>query len=443
MPRVAIERQVAEHVSDLLALPADQQECLSDVKSYPFTVSRPAASLDVSLSHQTLARTVELDSFVAGTALVRAGFRPAVLNMANAYNCGGAWCTSSGSQEEHLFRSSSLPLSLWPHRRADDDRMRGCGLPRAAVPRYPWSANCNVEYSPAVLVTRGPDGVALPPLQRPTLAVISAAAQDLKRSTFEPTLAREKCRSVLWTAAHNRHDAIVLGAFGCGGFRNEPNQIAQFFAELLAPGAEFGCCFKLVLFAIILSKRNVGAFSRIFPLLSVSRDPYQGGEQLQKQVLPGLLPDAGYEAPCLEKGGRCRLGVESGTECKAIPRQCSQAENREEISSTFARDAEVADAAQPARAIRDAQAQKNKALALCLRRSLSADAYQELKTLSLRFQRGEVDVRTFYNATTALLADHELVWSLIGAMPAQQEGRKSVLVAIHEKCTTRPATDRV
>ena len=35
--------------------------------------------------------TVELDSFAAGMLLHSRGFRPIVLNMANEYNCGGAW----------------------------------------------------------------------------------------------------------------------------------------------------------------------------------------------------------------------------------------------------------------------------------------------------------------------------------------------------------------
>merc|ERR1719223_2396145 len=63
----------------------------------------------------TLLHTVELDSFVAAELLLKRGWpQPAVLNMADEWNCGGAWCTKKRSQEEELFQRSSLPLSLWP-----------------------------------------------------------------------------------------------------------------------------------------------------------------------------------------------------------------------------------------------------------------------------------------------------------------------------------------
>ena len=78
--------------------------------------------------------------------------------MANEYNCGGGWCDKRGSQEEALFRVSTLPLSLWPHRRVKDNRFGQYDqhLPRAEA-FYPWT-ECGVIYSPAVRVLRDASG---------------------------------------------------------------------------------------------------------------------------------------------------------------------------------------------------------------------------------------------------------------------------------------------
>ena len=210
--------------------------------------------------------TEELDSFEAAEKLVAAGYAPAVLNMANEYNCGGAWCDHNGSQEEHLFRASSLPLSLWPLRRLEDTRLPEFDglVPRApGGPRYPWSeATC--IYSPNVVVTAS--------ATKPTVACVSCAAQDLRdykphyAGPFDAGLTGEKLRSILWTAAHHGHQSVVLGAFGCGAFQNEPERIASLFAQLLTGEGEFAGRFRIVVFAIIKSQYNLSAFAEHFPL---------------------------------------------------------------------------------------------------------------------------------------------------------------------------------
>jgi len=56
-------------------------------------------------------------------------------------------------------------------------------------------------------------------------------------------------RGLLWTALTNGHDSIVLGAWGCGAFRNPPNHIALLFQQVLQE-PEFRGRFKRVVFAI-------------------------------------------------------------------------------------------------------------------------------------------------------------------------------------------------
>lgn len=48
-------------------------------------------------------------------------------------------------------------------------------------------------------------------------------------------------------AAANQTDMLVLGAFGCGAFANDPHVVAKAMFDALK---EFGGCFDLVEFAI-------------------------------------------------------------------------------------------------------------------------------------------------------------------------------------------------
>jgi uncharacterized protein (TIGR02452 family) len=54
---------------------------------------------------------------------------------------------------------------------------------------------------------------------------------------------------VLRVAAHHRHQVLVLGAWGCGVFRNDPHVVADVFARLLTTDP-FAHAFTRVVFAI-------------------------------------------------------------------------------------------------------------------------------------------------------------------------------------------------
>merc|ERR1719454_1993052 len=64
--------------------------------------------------------SIGLGSVEASVLLTERGWSAALLNFAHGYNCGGGFEHSGGSQEEDIFRKTSVFLSLWPHRRSDD-----------------------------------------------------------------------------------------------------------------------------------------------------------------------------------------------------------------------------------------------------------------------------------------------------------------------------------
>jgi uncharacterized protein (TIGR02452 family) len=67
-------------------------------------------------------------------------------------------------------------------------------------------------------------------------------------ASIAPALGR-RAEMVLAVAAAQRVDTLVLGAWGCGVFRNDPAQVADVFARLLA--GPFDRVFRHVAFGVL------------------------------------------------------------------------------------------------------------------------------------------------------------------------------------------------
>lgn len=274
--------------------------------------------------------TLHMGVLEATRALCRLGWRPAVHNFAHGHNCGGGFEHAGGSQEEAIFRATSLFLSLWPHRRTDDgpgNLMRGMWIgdfdeqlarKEAFYPHAPLGG----IYSPHVRLSRQMHlpGCPLWPAKKveeaPLFAVVTAAAQDVPRClwNFDPELLRQKVRGVLHVAAEHGHGALVLGAFGCGFFRNPPEAVAGAYHELLS--GEFASTFKVVVFAIPKGDSS-HAFRKFFPLTRPEKLPILidcDGQQVEKHPPSGdgVAPLDDGRGQCVDtvvhpKGGCCCL----------------------------------------------------------------------------------------------------------------------------------------
>src|SRR5262249_18102072 len=62
------------------------------------------------------------------------------------------------------------------------------------------------------------------------------------------TTLERRAAQVLEVSAHHGHRVLVLGAWGCGVFQNDPHAVAQVFADLLAD--RFSHAFARVVLAI-------------------------------------------------------------------------------------------------------------------------------------------------------------------------------------------------
>jgi len=95
-----------------------------------------------------------------------------------------------------------------------------------------------------------------------------AVAQNEPRNLclVEPALLK-RAELVLQAAAAHKVDRLVLGAWGCGVFRNDPEVVAKTFAGLLRTKGKFPDVFRQVVFAVYDradDQRTFRAFAKVF-----------------------------------------------------------------------------------------------------------------------------------------------------------------------------------
>ncbi|MDQ1034545.1 uncharacterized protein (TIGR02452 family) [Streptomyces sp. V3I8] len=180
----------------------------------------------------------------------------AVLNFASARNPGGGYLNGAQAQEEALCRASALYTCVLGVREFYDHHR---------THRDPFYTD-RVIHSPAVPVFRDDRGAFLD--EPYTAGFLTAAAPNagvIKRTAPEraPELPRalaSRAERVLETAAAHGYRRLVLGAWGCGVFRNDPAQVAGAFRSLLADGGRFAGSFEHVVFGVL--DRTQGAVVR-------------------------------------------------------------------------------------------------------------------------------------------------------------------------------------
>ncbi|REK91620.1 TIGR02452 family protein, partial [Streptomyces inhibens] len=82
-----------------------------------------------------------------------------------------------------------------------------------------------------------------------------------------PAALAARAERVLEAAAAGGHGQLVLGAWGCGVFRNEPADVAGAFAAALLNGGRFAGRFDRVVFAVLDRREDSptrAAFAEVF-----------------------------------------------------------------------------------------------------------------------------------------------------------------------------------
>lgn len=210
-------------------------------------------------NHTTKISISSEDSLEAALRLIRHSPKeaypkdvPAVLNMANQYHMGGGFLFGARAQEEDLCRRSDLYMAL-------------------QSAKYPLEEFSCIHTFPVHIFrqSKKADYKFLQEEDRGTIAVLSAAAYDNPRpNAIWHRNMRRKIDSVLLAALGGGHRNIILSAWGCGAFKNNPEHVAEMFHDALCgPKGKFRCKFKHVVFAMSTINDqdvNAGFFLRAF-----------------------------------------------------------------------------------------------------------------------------------------------------------------------------------
>lgn len=188
-----------------------------------------------------------------------------VLNFASAKHPGGGVWNGARSQEESLCRASTLYPCLNTEFLKDN--------------YYSYHIEKKSEYSdriiyiPNVIVFKSDDNVFAQELNEKewyNIDVISCAAHNQRayKVNYEKlkTINYHKIKAIIECAVENNIDILILGAFGCGAFANDPSLIAKTFKKILID-EEYYKYFEKVHFAIFTTvneTKNIDEFNNIF-----------------------------------------------------------------------------------------------------------------------------------------------------------------------------------
>lgn len=180
----------------------------------------------------------------------------AVLNFASARRVGGGFLRGAKSQEEDLARSCGLFRCLETQPEYYQENQ--------AFSSYLYTDN--IIYSPAVPWFRSEGGGLL---EKPFLAsIITAPAPNAReylqknagnRRMLQETLNRRSAY-ILEVAEYNGNRSLLLGAWGCGVFRNNAQEVATTFMSHLK-SRRYRYCFEQVVFAVFDTSKSKETFN--------------------------------------------------------------------------------------------------------------------------------------------------------------------------------------
>lgn len=203
------------------------------------------------------------------------GSKIAVMNFANAFHAGGGVTKGSSAQEECLCRTSTLYPLLYRRGLRDTFYKHHHTLNTS-------KASDALIYTEGVIICKTDEDLPkrMPREEWVSVDVITVAAPDLRtKSNIHAAIIGngtymndaelfgyhvKRAIHIMTCAAAKGADTLVLGAFGCGAFQNNPEVVARAYKVALD---EFPNVFRRIEFAVYCSPRddtNYQVFNRIF-----------------------------------------------------------------------------------------------------------------------------------------------------------------------------------
>ena len=237
--RSAVDAATKGHYIDCAGMKVDwsrdvQAACRAKRSVHP---DDPLPSHEHAPFSETTIQITNETTLGASLRLTERGLRPLALNFANGIYPGGGFLRGARAQEEVLCRSSALYQTLVDDPMYEEHRKR----------QLPDSTDWAI-YSPDVPIFRADDGMET---QKPWVLSVITCAAPYAPAVGQPTagmLLRRRIHRVLAIAQAYEHSALVLGAWGCGAFRNDPQRTAVDFRQALLN--EYRGAFSDIVFAI-------------------------------------------------------------------------------------------------------------------------------------------------------------------------------------------------
>ena len=198
------------------------------------------------------------------------GNKIAVLNFASATTPGGGVRKGSSAQEESICRCTTLYPCLntepmWqafysPHRKSGNPLYNDDCIYTPDVyvfksdTNFPELLPCDDWWSVNILTCAAPNlrdrpSNAMNPFAGNTAAKITPA--ELKQ------LLNSRIRRIFELAVANGNEVLILGAFGCGAFRNPPKIVAEVFYDVMQ---EYLCYFDVIEYAVYHTEREAANY---------------------------------------------------------------------------------------------------------------------------------------------------------------------------------------
>lgn len=171
------------------------------------------------------------------------------LNFASAKNPGGGFLGGSQAQEEALARASALypTIAQMESMYTTNRQYQSCLYTDHMI------------YSPDIPVFRDEEDELL---EAPWLtsiitapAVNFGALRESEKKSAE-TVMRRRINGILNIACDKGYSNLVLGAWGCGVFKNDPQNISQYFFDALGQNGTFHKVFQRIDFAVLDSSKE-------------------------------------------------------------------------------------------------------------------------------------------------------------------------------------------
>ena len=218
-------------------------------------------------------------SLEAAEPYAKQGKKVCVLNFASATNPGGGVVNGSSAQEESLCRCSTLypclnTKQMWdifygPHRQAGN-------------PLY----NDDCIYTPEVCVFKGDTNFPEPLWKKDwwKVNILTCAAPNLRArpsnamnpyagdqaAKITPSelekLLTARIRRIFEIAVAGGNEVLILGAFGCGAFKNPPEIVSKVFQTVMQDYVRY---FDVIEYAVFHTERETANYTEFLKNISV------------------------------------------------------------------------------------------------------------------------------------------------------------------------------